>query len=389
VRFANVLQAEASDIRFKLDRAVGGGYRMGGVDVGEMNIDFSFPEGSPTVIAHATLGWQMEGSTYRFAGAGGLEIVGSVSVDAAFLYGNDPSLEGGSYWLARASMTFPAPIAFAPTPLGLFGIGGGIAYRVPLDSLNPTKKITDVRPSAGTGYLFSASVKVGTTHDGGFTVFADGTLTIDTRTGVRFDVSAWLLSRERGEPHAKGCIQYAGGSFDAGFGVKYNFAGDQIIVNADPGSDPCKTAAVSLHFGSDGWHVWLGSEANPIAVKVLVFNGRGHLMADASGIRTGVTADFHLRYAGDIAGFGGFVEVGGSSTVGLRLSLDPFTIGGNYGATVNGRAGVRAFGSDFGIGINAGVAVAVSLPPFSACGSIYVGIDLGVTSIGTDVSACI
>ncbi|HYO74861.1 MAG TPA: hypothetical protein VE010_00245, partial [Thermoanaerobaculia bacterium] len=200
----------------------------------------------------------------------------------------------------------------------------------------------------------------------------------------------WLLTRNRAEPHAKGCMQYAGGSFDAGFGVNYKFAGDQIVVNAETGSDACTTAAVNLHFGSDSWHVWLGNEANPIKVKVIVFDGRGYLMADSGGIKTSVTSGFHLRYSGDIAGFGGFVEVAGNSTVGLALDFEPaFKIGGNYGASVSGRDGARAFGSDFGIGINAGVAIAVSLPPFSACGNVHVAIDLGFTDIGGDVSACI
>jgi hypothetical protein len=208
---------------------------------------------------------------------------------------------------------------------------------------------------------------------------------------VRLDVGAWLLTRDHfGEPHAKGCIQYAGGSFDAGFGVKYKFAGDQIVVDAEAGPDTCKTAAVNLHFGPDSWHVWLGNDSNPIKVKVLVFNGTGYLMADSSGIKTAVGASFHLRYSGDIAGFGGFVEVGGSTKIGLALAFTPsFSVGGSYHADVHGSAGVRAFGSDFGIGIHAGVDISVSAPPLSACGSVYVGIDLGITDIGATVSACI
>jgi hypothetical protein len=387
VQFAKVLKAEGSDIRFKLDRTSGGAYRMAGVDVGSLKIDFTYPEGSPTVRANAEIAWQMEGSTYRFAGEGGLSIVGSLDVSAGFLYGRDPSI--GSYWLAKADTTFPAPVPFAPTPLGLYGIGGGLGYKVPIEAFDIP--ITKVRPSASAGYAFSALVKVGTVADGGFTVFADGRLTIATGAGVRLDVGAWLLTKDHGgAPHAKGCIQYAGGSFDAGFGLDYKFAGDQIVVSAPSGPDTCKTAAVNIHFGPDTWHVWLGSEPNPIKVKVLIFNGRGYLMADSAGIRTSVTADFKLAYRGDIAGFGGFVDVGGSSTVGLGLGFDPFSVSGKYGASVNGRAGVIVVGKEIAIGIAAGVDVTVSFPPLSACGGVHIAIEIPVfPDISTNVSACI
>ena len=106
-------------------------------------------------------------------------------------------------------------------------------------------------------------------------------------------------------------------------------------------------------------------------MKVVIFEGKGYLMADSSSIRTGVSTGFKLKYGGKIAGFGGHVALEGNTTIVMMLKYSPsFSIYGKYHADVSGDAGIDTPIGCACISVGAGVDISLSYPPFRACGDV-------------------
>jgi hypothetical protein len=345
ITVASVLKAVGSDIVFKLDRA-GGGYKMAGVDVGDIRLDFQFPESAPTVHAWADISWQMEGDNYRFTGEGGLSILKSIDIRAGFLYGHDSS---GYYWLAKATLPLgPSGIPLSPVPLAIYGIGGGIAYGVPVSAFDVPLK--DVKPSHDGSYLFSAQIQIGT-NDGGFTVFGDGRLTIKTGggAGVRFDLKAWVLkSNHTGGSDGEMCMQYAGGAFDAGLAAHFDVMGGLLAVSAPSGADVCTTSAVSIHFGAGAdWYIWFGTKATPISVTVLFVSSGGWLTIDGSGVGAGLFTKINKKYCIDFEICEACAWFKYELLIEAKVTFSPVHAYGHFKAGVGGGVSVCGEGLSF------------------------------------------
>ena len=369
---APYMQNIAAGVKFTSILTTGdivGGYKMGGIDVGDIRLDFTYPEGTPTVHAWADISWQMEGDNYRFMGEGGLSILKSIDIRAGFLYGHDA---GGYYWLAKATFPLgPTGIPLAPVPLSIYGIGGGIAYAVPVSAFDVPLK--DVKPSHDGSYLFSAQIQIGTS-DGGFYLFGDGRLTIKAGggSGVRFDLKAWLLKLDHtGGADAEFCMQYAGGAFDAGLAAHFNIAAGLLVVNAPAGGDVCTTAAIRAHFGGDGWFVHVGTKATPITMTVLFVTSGGWLTIDSTGVGAGLFEHVNKRYCADFEVCEACTWFRYDLLLEARFNFKPLHVSGHFATGVGG--GVSVCG--VGLGFDGSLDLTAEAPdPTRICGHVDLNI---------------
>jgi hypothetical protein len=369
VRISDVFEAKASDIKFLLD-VKGSSVSPAGVEVGDLRLELKLP----SVHATADVFFSTEGSKTRFGGEGEVALLtAGIGIKAAFLYGTD---SGQTYWLAKGSLDMgAAALPLTPIPLAIYGFNGGIAHNIDLASYD--KPVKDIKPKFDGSYLVTAGLQVGTYPDGGKSFYGVGTIIIQlgTAPGVRLDVDAWVLTDDHtGAPAARGCIQYANQAFDAGMTVDLSLADGAVRVKAPGGQNICTDSAISIHFGGDGWHFWLGTKARPISVGILFVNANGWLTADPTGITAGVsqTSSFNACVS-VICDFCIYFHENILMEVGLQVS--PFQASGHVNAGLGG--GVSACGKS--LGFDGTLDLLAQAPnPTQICGSASVTIHVPI-----------
>jgi hypothetical protein len=346
-----------------------------GVTVADVHVDFDFPPGSKTVQISADCHWEKSDTAFRFVGIGSAQVADSIAIDVGVIFGKEAD---ESYWIVKASVTMPAPIALGSTGFAMFAIGGGLGYNISPASYDVADFKT-VTLDHKKDYSFSAAIDVGTMDDG-FTIYGRGRLTIviGPGAGARIDIKVWVMSTDHPEPPlAEACIQYVGGNFDAGFTLHLSLADGLIVLDAPTsGPDVCTQSAVSLHFGGSDWHVWIGTEALPITGHILVIDGSAYFMIDKDGFRTGLKVTAHFSWEGSAGGFGAYASFDGGVEMKINITWSPFHVLGSVHGWVTGSAGVIVFGGKIGVGIAIDFMISASAMPVEVCGSLSVEVDL-------------
>ncbi len=330
---SSVLSVSVSHVKYRL---VSHGSTMQGEGpfIDKVKVHAQFPDGpSPTVLLDVTVAYKHQGGRTVYAGSGHLSILNTGDIDAAFLLGYQ---NGQDYWMAKVGIPLgPTGVSLYPPYLTLYQIMGGLGHNVPLDALQKSTNLEDIQPSFDGSYSFMAGVRVGSV-DKGFTYTFDGLLTIKTSpVAFRIDVKAWLLTgNHSGDGQLHGFIQYASKCFDAGLSGEVHALNDAVWVKAP-------SHACSIHFGPDGWHVYLGQNKKGMRLQahVLVVNAQGWLMLDANGFWVGGELSTHLHYGGKLWGFGAHADVDFTQLMSLKISI-PLHVRGEFSFSVSIEAGI-------------------------------------------------
>jgi hypothetical protein len=337
----------------------------------EFALKASYPEGSPTATldAKVTYSKDAQGNT-RFTGHGNLSILDTGSIGADFLLG----YQGGKdYWLCRVSDGLPSPIPLYAPFISLYEIHGGMGHNVPLTSFASNGGLETLKPTLDGSYCFNAGVRVGDSA-GGWVYTLQGDLSIKATgadAGFRIDIKAWLLTNDHsGDGQFQGFIQYAGSSFDAGLSCDYHLLGDAIWVKAPNG-------AVSIHFGPDGWHIYMGQNVDGLMLQahVLVSDCKGYLMLDSNGLAVGGSISSHYHYGGSLWGFGAHVDFDYWVGLGVAISPDPtygIHLHGEFDAGVSVSAGIDTPVGCLCVNPSVGIHFTADAMPIKVCGGAYV-----------------
>lgn len=343
-----------------------------GVQVGDVHVDFFFPPGSKTVQVVADCHWEKSPGGYRFTGLGKVSVAESFGIDVTVLFG---SQSDESYWMVKAALSFPAPLALGSTGFGLFAIGGGLGYNISIASYD-FPDVTTVVIDHSKNYSFSAAADLGSL-DGGFTLYLRGRLTVKFGEGggFRIDVDAWVLTGDHsGSGMAEACIQYVGGTFDAGFAANFQVAGGLLAFKAPKwGPDTCLQSAIQIHFGGSGWHIWIGHKdpGKRITAMILVVESSGWMMLDGSGISAGVETKVDKKYCVDFEICEACAWFHYDMLIEIWVNFSPFQAGGEFNWGVGG--GVSVCGE--GLSFDGSLHLTAQAPdPTQICGEVSITI---------------
>jgi hypothetical protein len=343
-----------------------------GITVQEIDLDFAFPPSSKTVTVKAHCLWEESDGRFYFLGTGKVTVAESFGIDINALFGREAS---ESYWMVKASLDFPSMIALGSTGFGMKKIHGGLGYSIPISSYDMAD-LKLVKPDKSKSYSFMAGIDVGTMD--AFTIYCRGQLTVKIGgpdAGARLSVAAWLLtSTHTNPPMGEACMQYAGGSFDAGMTAHLETGGGLVVIDAPKsGPDVCKQAAIQIHFGgSEAWHIWIGQQALPITAKVIIIQGKGYLMIDGAGIESFVGAGLEKQWDVKIAGFTAYVRIDGGVEVQAWLTYGPFFVKGQMTGWVNAKAGAKIAGGCCSVSFGLNLMFSAEAPPVAVCGKVKV-----------------
>jgi hypothetical protein len=357
-----------------------------GITVQEIDLDFAFPPSSKTVTVKAHCLWEESNDRFYFIGTGTVTVAESFGIDISALFGREVN---DSYWMVKASVDFPSMIALGSTGFGMKKIHGGLGYSIPISSYDMAD-LKLVKPDKSKAYSFMAGIDVGTLDM--FTIYCRGQLTVKMGgpdAGARISVAAWLLTTTHTMPAmAEACIQYAGGSFDAGMTLHLELAGGIVVIDAPKsGPDVCTQSAISIHFGgSEAWHIYIGQKSLPLTAKLLIIEGKGYLMIDGKGIEMYNGITIKQQWNVSIAGFTAYVKIDGGVEMQGWIVYDPFFIKGQLRGWIDAKAGADiAFGCchvAFGIELM----FSAEAPPVKVCGKVRVYISVPWPAPDIDVN---
>jgi hypothetical protein len=208
----------------------------------------------------------------------------------------------------------------------------------------------------------------------GFTLFLRGRLTIKLGDGFRLTAKAWALTggHAEGFQMLEGCVQYLGGAFDAGVAGDLSVLDGAVSVKIPSGADVCTSSAANIHFGKDGWHIWMGTEKSPIETHILVVTAKGWLEVDGSGARAGLKSSTTHEYCVwfGVWGIGcdACAKASWGYTVRVGLSFSPPNVTGGVEAGISASLGVCGFS----LGVSGHAKLNASLSPPSICGTVHV-----------------
>ncbi len=333
------------------------------------NIDASYPPSSPLITVKAKITWSedAQGNT-RFAGKSTVVLLDTGQIDADFMLG----YQGGQdYWLTRVAVPLgPSGITLYAPFISLYRLEGGLGHNIPIDAFSYATNISNLAAQIDGSYLFMAGARLGDSA-GGFVYTFDGNLTVKTTgpdAGFRINIQAWLLTADHtGAGQFQGFIQYAGSSFDAGLWGEYHLLGDAVWVKAPYN-------ACSLHFGPDGWHVYVGQNVEGLKLEahLLVTDCKGYLMLDSAGFRVGGSIVSKMHFGGSLWGFGAHVNLDISQAAEVSVLVDPLQIRGDYWVDVAIDAGIDTPVGCLCVHPSAGLHVWASALPISVCGEAYI-----------------
>jgi hypothetical protein len=366
VHLSNVLAVSVGNLKYKLIYQ-GGGFHGEGPTVDSVKVHAQFPDVSPTVTLDVELTYSNSGGSTRFGGQGHLSIVNAVDIQAAFLVGYQGNQD---FWMARASIPLgPSGITLFPPFLSLYQLQGGLGHNVPLSALSGTTPLANISPTFDGTYAFMAGARLGSS-DGGFTYCFDGTLTIKAGgpdAGFRIDAKAWILTDDHsGNGQFQGFMQYASGSFDAGLSGSWSLMGGAVTITA-----PSK--AVSVHFGSGDWHVYIGQNVDglKLTAHVLIADCHGYCMLDNTGFRVGGDVSCHLHWGGSLWGFGAHVDASASASIDVAILFGPVHISGDFAASASLSGGLDTPVGCLCISLSGGLNLHAEAMPVSVCGKAW------------------
>jgi hypothetical protein len=221
-----------------------------------------------------------------------------------------------------------------------------------------------------------AGIDVGTLDM--FTIYCRGQLTVKMGgpdAGARISVAAWLLTTTHTMPAmAEACIQYAGGSFDAGMTLHLELAGGILVIDAPKsGPDVCTQSAISIHFGgSEAWHIYIGQKSLPLTAKLLIIEGKGYLMIDGKGIEMYNGIMVNKKWDVSIAGFTAYVSINGGVEVQGWVTYSPFFIKGQLTGWIDAKAGANIAGGCCSVSFGVHLMFSAEAPPVKVCGKVKV-----------------
>ncbi|MEJ2420742.1 MAG: hypothetical protein P8018_03270, partial [Acidobacteriota bacterium] len=300
---SSVLAETENTLKYSLAPGGGGTLSSPEPTVSKFHLDAQFPPVAPVARLKADVTYSKDGAgNWKMLGSGRLSILDTGEIEADFLMG----YQGGKdYWLCRVAVPLgESGVPLFPPFLSLYYIQGGLGHNIPLTS-------------------FSSK--------GGL-----DTQTAGPDAGFRIDVKAWLLTNSHGgNGQFQGFIQYAGNSFDAGLSGEYHLLNNAVWVKAPAG-------ACSVHFGPDGWHIYLGQniEGLKLQAHVLVADCKGFFMLDNTGFRTGGSVEAHMHYGGSLWGFGAHVNIDTYMAIEVAIEVSPIHLRGDFWLGVQVEAGI-------------------------------------------------
>jgi hypothetical protein len=361
---STTLSVTPSVIHYKLKPVQGqdGHFSADDPAVDDLHIENHYPYNSDVNMS-ATISYQNVGSgNTRFSGNAQLQLM-SGTVNAEFLLGYQ---NGQDYWLTRVGYnmgTTPVPI-LGPF-LALYEVHGALGHNINFAQAAQGLPIGQIQPSFDGGYLFQAGCQVGDNMAGGWIYYFDGTFTVDTKQGARIDAKGWLLTSDHsGAAPLNGTLQYGGGSFTASLTASLSYLDGAVTISG----------GVNILIGNN-WHIWLGTDTQPVSTHVLVADCTGFLMLDDNGLRIGGGYSSHFHANPSLWGCGVYIDFDFSCTLNLAVSKDA-TYGihfeGAFHASVNGSAGVSLpVLGNVGINLGGGLDLTASAMPVHVCGDLW------------------
>lgn len=329
--------------------------------VDDLHIENHYPYNSEVNMS-ATISYKdMGAGNTRFSGQAQLQLL-SGTVNAEFLLG----YQGGEdYWLTRVGYDLGAnPVAILPPFLLLYEVHGALGHNINFAEAVAGVPIDQIHPVLNGSYLFQAGCQVGDGFAAGWIYYFDGTFTVDTQQGPRIDAKGWLLtSHHAGSAPLNGTLQYGGGAFTANLYVALSYLDGALSLHGN----------ANIRLGN-GWHVWVGTNTQPVNMHVLVSDCTGYLMLDGNGLRIGGGYDGHFHANPTLFGVGGYVDFDYELSIDLGLSQDStygIHVEGTFSASIHGSAGVTIKGVKLGIDLGGGLAFSASAMPVEVCGKVW------------------
>ena len=366
---SSTLSVTPSVIHYKLVPVTGqdGSFTAAEPKVDDLQIENHYPYNSDVNMSAKISYKDMGSGNTRFSGQAKLQLV-SGFVDAQFLLGYQ---NGQDYWLTRVGYNLGAtPVGILPPFLMLYEVHGALGHNINFSQAVAGLPIDQIQPVFNGGYLFQAGCQVGDGMSvGGWIYYFDGTFSVDTQQGARIDAKGWLLtSNHSGSAPLNGSIEYGAGQFTASLGANISYLNGAYTLNAPPGS-------ISLLIGNS-WHIWVGTDTQPLTAHALVVDCNGFIMLDDNGLRAGGNLDKHFHGDVTLWGFGAYIDFHYWGTFGLTISKDDtygIHLAGTYNTGMSGSAGIHipAIGN-VGFGLGGGLDLSASAMPVSVCGSVWV-----------------
>jgi hypothetical protein len=274
------------------------------------------------------------------------------------------------YWMTLTSYNLgPTGTPLVTPILNLFGVNGGLGYRVQTDKFIGLGDVRNVPPSAGTGLTFLAGITAGTPDHTTFTI--DGQLKMTELEKVRLDFTAWLLKQKSGSTgDFTGAIQYSGGSFDGQIWGALSLLAGAVKVSAPE-------SAVDMHFGAGApWHIYLGRREGPkISTTLLDLGGTsGYLMLGEDGYFVGSGANIDL--GGKIGPFKASV----SGYLDAELGIEPAIP--RVSGTASGGLSIKGCAFGICVGPEASVKVKMAALPVDVSAKACFEVDLYLKTVG-------
>lgn len=339
----------------------------------------------------------MDDKSSRFFGELGVSLMDLGDLNAGFLVGNS---SGSTFFLARLTADLPSPgIMLGSTPLSLQSIAGGIGYHVAWGKLGSTVSFSNpcdatnvndfdaplesVAYDSGRSFTLKAGVGIGTATDDGDLLYMRGVFSLDLPgPNVGVDIGAWLLGADRGgNPEACGHVGYYNETFTASVGVDLKFK-DLVEVSG----------AAELQFGKLGYHIYVGTQQNPVQAKFVGVGGAsGFLDVDSSGIKAG--GGVHVMVGKQKSGgcWDVYGYAGSTVTCGMGIYLNPPSIDASYSFSVSGGMGITIFCVDIGVDATGTLTISGKLPPPQICGNLSLSGEVCFVfckSASVDLSVC-
>ena len=260
--------------------------------------------------------------------------------------------EGHDYWLMRVKVN-TGIMPLAPPFLYAYQIRGGLGHNFPIETFSAPGSIYAVEPVINGSYLFNAGLLAGSADK---ILYAfDGDFTISTGEGALFKFKAWLMKYDHsGNGDFGGYLAYANGSFDGSISGEFGYIGDQVRIVVPEG-------AATLHFGDDGWYIYLGKDTGPrLEGHTFFIDANAYLMLDSTPrLRVGAGALKHFA-VGNCDKVCAYIDV--HFDAGFDMSLDPMYIAGEMDLGASAGLCVWKFGCiDIGINFHAWASVP---PPY-------------------------
>ena len=209
---------------------------------------------------------------------------------------------GEDYWLAYANLS---GINFTIFPeVNLMALGGGVGHNFSADQIMLGGDVA-VPSNTGTSF-FTADMTISSSDH--FIYEAKGIFTLET-SGV--GSLAVGYAKLFGLDGFTGGLKWGSGSFDGALTGGISMLDGYVSLTGNAG----------LHFGGDGFHVFVGTRDNPVKGQVLFVKNYGYMMLGNDKVCKGLFVGTRVneKIGGEFGGWGAYVEY----NAGLEASITP------------------------------------------------------------------